>query len=558
MGCVKVCKDSIECDILVVGGGIGGLMAAIRGAEMGVKVVVAEKADTRRSGSGATGNDHFLCYIPEYHGDDMESIVHEVTDSLYGKWQDISILRVMMERSFDVVKMWDSYGILMRPHGEWEFNGHAMPGRPLIHLKYDGRNQKSILTKEAQKRGVKIINKMPIAELLTDQNGNVVGAMGVNIAEKEPQIVVFKAKAVILTAGNASRLYPGVSPAYLFNVAHCPGNTGSGQAMAFRAGACLVNLDIPYAHAGTKYFARCGKATWIGVLKDYYSTPIGPFVTKPSKEFGDVTADIWTSVFREKMANGTGPTFMDCSETAEEDLRYMFWGLECEGDSSVIDYMQKYNIDIRKHMVEFTQYEPMLIGRGIEIDQRGAASIPGLYAAGDLVGNFRSDISGAAVWGVIAVEYASEYIKNVDYADVEGHKLISEKVNFYGEMLNRNNGSNWHEANVALQQIMRDYAGNEVRSESLLCSGLKYLKDLRKYAIEQLKVANSHELMRALEVFDLMDMGELIMLCARERKETRENHKRSDYTFTNPLLNNMFQTIQKTEDGVMTEFRKRI
>ena len=70
--------------------------------------------------------------------------------------------------------------------------------------------------------------------------------------------------------------------------------------MGFRAGARLVNLDIPYVHAGPSMFQRCGKATWIGVLTDYYGKPVGPFVTKPTRELGDVTADIWQTVFREK------------------------------------------------------------------------------------------------------------------------------------------------------------------------------------------------------------------------------------------------------------------
>ena len=62
-------SDKIECcDVLVVGGGMGGLMAAIAAADGGASVLVAEKADTMRSGSGTTGNDHFVCYIPEVHG----------------------------------------------------------------------------------------------------------------------------------------------------------------------------------------------------------------------------------------------------------------------------------------------------------------------------------------------------------------------------------------------------------------------------------------------------------------------------------------------------------
>ena len=64
---IRISDEIKECDVLVVGGGIGGLMAAIAAAEGGAKVILAEKSDTRRSGSGATGNDHFNCYIPEYH-----------------------------------------------------------------------------------------------------------------------------------------------------------------------------------------------------------------------------------------------------------------------------------------------------------------------------------------------------------------------------------------------------------------------------------------------------------------------------------------------------------
>ena len=66
-----------QCDILIVGGGTAGLMAAIAAAERGAGVIVAEKADTRRSGGGATGNDHFGCYIPGYH-ESVEAYMHEL------------------------------------------------------------------------------------------------------------------------------------------------------------------------------------------------------------------------------------------------------------------------------------------------------------------------------------------------------------------------------------------------------------------------------------------------------------------------------------------------
>ena len=72
-------KAVLEADLAVVGGGIGGLMAAISAAEAGAeKVIVLEKAHVRRSGSGATGNDHFRCWIPEKHGPDYRVIMNEV------------------------------------------------------------------------------------------------------------------------------------------------------------------------------------------------------------------------------------------------------------------------------------------------------------------------------------------------------------------------------------------------------------------------------------------------------------------------------------------------
>ena len=79
----------LECDVLVAGGGVAGLMAAIAAAEEGAKVIVAEKANSKRSGSGATGNDHFLCYIPAVHGDDPSEFIREMEESQIGGNNDM-------------------------------------------------------------------------------------------------------------------------------------------------------------------------------------------------------------------------------------------------------------------------------------------------------------------------------------------------------------------------------------------------------------------------------------------------------------------------------------
>ena len=554
---LKIRKDPVQADVLIIGGGISGLQAAIAAGEKGAHVVVVEKADTRRSGCGATGNDHFMCYIPEYHGDDFQEILQEVCETLVGPKQDINIMTLMMRRSFELVQKWDSYGIDMKPTGKWNFEGHAMPGRRRYHLKYDGHNQKPVLTNKAKEFGAEILNKTAIAEILVKDN-KVVGAIGINTEFDQPELVVFQAKTVIIATGVTTRVYPGVNPAFVCNTSCCPADAG-GAAIAYRAGARMVNMDQPSLNAGPLQFARCGKATWIGVLTYADGKPVGPFVTKPTRELGDVTSDIWQTVFDEKMQDGSGPVYMNCSQTSEEDLAHMREAFVSEGDTCLNDYFDQYGIDLRKQMIEFGTYEYTIGGEGIDIDILCETTVDGLYASGDLTGNVRGDITSAAVFGQVAGENAADKCKNKEFVSVLDLPVIQEKIDEYNQMLNREAGAHWLEVNSSLQQIMEKYVSvKNVRSESLMKAGYKYLSDLKKYALEQLKAENSHELIRSLEVLDLLDIGIIMALCGENRKETRGVIKRVDYPFTNPLLNNKFQTITMTEDGEVLDFRDKI
>jgi succinate dehydrogenase/fumarate reductase flavoprotein subunit len=555
---IKIDKTPMETDLLVVGGGIAGLMAAISAADQGVNVTIAEKANTKRSGSGATGNDHFCCYIPEVHGDDIEPILWEDLHSLHGDFQDVSLAKKFLEQSFDRVLDWDSWGISMKPKGKWDFSGHAFPGRPRIFLKYAGHNQKEILTKEAKKRGVRIINHLPVIDVITKDN-DVIGAIGLNTRDDNPELKIFRTKSVLLSTGSATRLYPSTTPGWMFNIPFCPSDTGSGRAMAFRAGAKLINMEIPNRHAGPKYLARCGKATWIGVYRDPHGNPVGPFVKKPTKELGDITADVWNTVFTDMHRSGRGPVYIDCTTIDQKDLDYMMWGLIEEGNTGMLNYMKEEGIDVRKHRIEFRQYEPFLIGsRGIEIDINGETNVKGLYAAGDEVGNFRADISGAAIWGWIAGQSAAVRAREVNgFENAEESDLTEKRSQFLSGFMERESGPSWKESNLALQQIMNDYAGVEVRSETLLNAGLKYLRDLKKKVVDTMATENAHTLMRGLETLDLMECGEVIFMTALERKETRGMHKRSDFPFTNPLLQDKFLTIRQDKSETVIEWREK-
>ena len=555
---IAIQPEIITCDVLIMGGGIGGLMGAIAAADAGASVVVAEKSDTRRSGSGATGNDHFVVYIPEVHGD-FEDFMVELKYTQAGLNADEPILRKFASRTFEVCQDWHKWGINMRVGDQWTFEGHAYPGHMRTHLKYDGHDQKKILTRECLKRGVRIENHSPVTEFLTDDSGRIIGAVALDVSKDEPELKLFRCKAIITACGSTNRLYSSCTPAWMFNVAGCPAACGGGVGAAYRVGCTLVNLDIPGMPAGPKYFSRAGKGTWIGVLRDINGKNIGPYVDVPSREHGDITSDVWPGVFRDKMKSGDGPVYIDCTDISEEEMQYLYWAFTCEGDTSLVDAMNKQGIDLRNKMVEFGSYECTLLGRGLQIDENAATNVPGLYGVGDHVGNFLSHISGAATMGRVAGEAAVVYAAEVPQAEEDAilsHPTVMDRQKVYSAMMEREEGASWKELNIIVNQLMDDYCPVfEVRSESKFEAGAGYFKDLRAYSRDAVKCSNAHELMRACEALDLLDIGEAVLLSARERKETRGNHIRPDFPFTNPLLTNHFVMITKTEDGAKVEIR---
>jgi succinate dehydrogenase/fumarate reductase flavoprotein subunit len=252
--------DRMSADVLCVGGGIACLMAAIRAADRGAKVIVVDKSNTLTSGSGGLGNDHFICYIPEIHGNDIRPIIRAVQGSVAGSMRHVDLTRAWLERTYETVKLWDSWGIPMKYEGRYEFAGHVIPGKPKIFLHYNGKHQKAVLTREALKRGVKIVNRVMVFELLGD--GSIAGALGIDT--REERLIVFQAKSVVLGTGRCSRLYRPPVPGLLFNVAFSPNGSGDGMAMAYRVGAGLGNIEITGRWAGPRYLARCGKASWVG------------------------------------------------------------------------------------------------------------------------------------------------------------------------------------------------------------------------------------------------------------------------------------------------------
>jgi succinate dehydrogenase/fumarate reductase flavoprotein subunit len=538
----------IECDVLCVGGGIAGLMAAIRASELGANVVVAEKGNAHYSGCGRRGNDHFETWIPEVHGSDKERFIDELLKTAKGEILiGRDILRAQFGKAFEIVQLWDEWGIPMRREGTWEFAGHAFPGRMMTHIKYEGRFQKTVLVQQARKRGATIMNRIMVNDLLR-AGDRVVGAVGVHTREDE--VYVFRAKVVILGTGKCSRLYQGLTPGMMFNDGHGGVQTGDGRAMAYRAGAELMNVEMPQRHIGPKYFAKFGQATWVGVLRDAEGKPVGPFVSEPDRRYGDIVMEVNKLAPEQYGERGQGPVYMDCTGISDSDAAYMrHWHIH-EGNISLVNHMDDEGIDPQKHPIEFSTY-PLRGGGLIVANEKAETSIPGLYAAGD---EAMGDISAAATFGWISGDNAALYAQSIEFGDVEtARPTVIALESRIDDLRGRVNGPDWEEANIALQQVMTDYAG-KVRNEARLLQGLAHLRRLRQKVDTEMMARNQHELGRCLEVDNLFDVGQLTFLAALDRKESRGLHNRPDYPFTNPLLNQA-HIVRREGERPVTDWR---
>lgn len=572
-------NKTLECDVLVIGGGTSGMMAAIYAAKAGASVILAEKANTRRSGAGATGNDHFQCYIPEVHGsleDFMKLYMHDRPGP--GPCKDMDLIMAFVKGSFDLVKDWEAWGVPMRPHGYWEFTGHCLPWILGTHLKYEGVDQKPVFTREALKAGVKILNRHPAMDVITDDHGAVCGAVCLDLTTEEPKMQLIRCKSAILcTAKGAFLNASDRSMGPVINEAQPFTNTGDGVGIAYRAGARIINARVSGkverdGIGATRYMSRGGTRTWVGVYTDINGTPYAPMgtettydvlnpgapgeahtITWPDYKTGEYTQYIPENKMKQAYAKGQ-PVFMNFSYNTKEDTEYMKWALVHEGQGAMLDHLADEGFDFERHMIEFNQG---INGGGYpggpDVNGRGETTVKGLYAAGEAMGNLMPGLSPAAVIGRVAGENAAAYSKTVELGPIEDRPVVAEDEALLNKLLSNpvsSESPTYQEARAAIQQIMLNYCASGVVSEELFEVGLQHLRRLRK-KMEGMQAGTVHDLMNCVAVLNIAESAELTMEAGRARKESRGPIKYVNYPEIDHQYDNKYFAYQKV-DGKLT------
>ncbi|MDY6825912.1 MAG: FAD-binding protein [Bacillota bacterium] len=542
------------CDVLVVGGGVAGMMAAIRAAEGGAKVIVAEKANTIRSGSAMMGVDHFRSYIPEYHGDfsEFKKALGKGQDAASFATKSTEYLKTVFENSALLVKKWEEWGIPIKYHGKYHFAGHTFPGDdPKMGgwLKISGMNIKPVLTEQSLNRSVEIVNRVMVFDLLKNKDNKVVGAMALHT--RENIMVIFEANAVILSTGCVTGLYPNPTRAGYFNTCYPFLHSGDGRIMAYRAGAELADLELTRRHAGPKYLIKAGQASWVGVLRDREGNTVGPFLDKPDARYGDMTVEVNKEIFEEYRNQGKGPIYMDMSGITDKDYEEMLHYLSNQSGTAFLEHFKQTGVNLRNAAVEFTTFEHA-VSNGIQFNHRGETGVNGLYAAGD---ESRGGLGLAATIGWKTGEHVAESVRSISSPGISGaESLIDDSIRLVKDIRTREVGACWQEAYAVLQQITNDYCGS-VRSQSILEAGLDFLEKMKIRTRDTLKANDAHELMYCMQALNLMDLAELLFVAALDRKETRALHKRPDYPLTNPLLTGKKHIIKQKNGTPVTEWR---
>ena len=569
----------LQAEVVVLGGGIAGCMAAIAAAKRGQSVILVEKGATKRSGAGGSGCDHWESAATNpCSGVTPEELVKAMLDDNDGFNNGIS-------HYIECREGWDHLQEIERMGGkirdtEDEFAGAEFRDeKTKLMFAYDYKNKftiriwgttfKPAMEKELRRLGVKIVDRVMVTSLLTE-GGRVgarcVGATGVHTRTGE--FYVFSGKAMIIAMSRPARVW-------LFSAAH-PGlcefrplqTIGDGHAMGWRIGAEFNMMEksvrAEFSAAGRSfppYSAGNNHNTWypasmidaegreipyadrdgniLGTVSERFRPAKGQryFLKGGNIEQAKYEYDGPETLPYEKLSRMGYklPFYTDLSLMPELE-RKVIWGMMVgqEGKTNVPVYRNftEQGFDPEKDVLqcygtgwtsaEFLPQERQLFGMpgGFMNDWDLMTNIPGLFAAGDSL--FSSNCFGhAASTGSYAGRKAAAYAEGeAGFGELDEDQIAAEIKRVYAPLYaDPVNGISWKELNEAIAKAMQNYCGEQKRDE-LLKSGAELLAHYEKDIAPFAYAANPHELMRLLEVFDILTVAQIIINACLARHQS--------------------------------------
>lgn len=507
--------EKLNTDILIIGGGTAGCYAALTIAEKSpdTKVIIAEKANIKRSGCLAAGVNALNAYITKGHTPDFY-VDYAVKDAHGIAREDL--LLSMSEQLNEVTAKMESLGlvILKDENGEYISRGNR-------NLKINGENFKPLLADAvAEQSDITVINNLNIIDYITN-NGRVTGAYGNSI--KEEKLYFISSKATIICTGGAAGLYKPNHPDFSrHKMWYCPFNTGAGYAMGIRAGAEMTTFEMRFIAlrckdtiAPTGTLAQGVGAKQVNSLGDVYEDKYG--LTTSQR--------VWGTVAENKA--GRGPCFLKSDGITREQARDLEKAYLNMAPSQTLKWVARGK-SADEENVEIEGTEPYIVGghtaSGYWINNNRKTTLDGLYAAGDVAGGCpQKYVTGALAEGKIAALSAVESIKDKENEIISELliKAVSEKAEHY---LSNKGGLTSEGLELQMQDIMDKYAGGistyYAFTEKSLNTAEKKIKELIELS-KSVSCTDMHDLTHFLEVRERLTVCLSVIAHLGARKETR-------------------------------------
>jgi succinate dehydrogenase/fumarate reductase flavoprotein subunit len=531
----------VETDVLVVGGGGAACFAAVHAKKKNVKVALVCKGTVGKSGNTLLIGGGLQCDGPGATEIGEAGSPEETKEKLF---REIVIEGFYLGNQ-KLIDVWcRDAAASVKELIDWGYRYNFNP--PGSFRQASSGEQSRALAAGVRKNEIERFEDVMLLDILTE-NGKCVGAMGLDVNTGD--LIVFKSKAVVLATSGWGSLWPLNS--------NCDGNTGDGQAMAFRVGVELAGMEKFTWNPGVILWPPKHRGSIFGYILGFHldtmmvdnkGQDVLKFYDPKIVEIASNTEfnkNIWSLAEARTVAAGRGSprggVYLSCRHIPQNIFDAKVNRLFPTGKWQGEDFTDLLEVLRRGEAVEIVSMAHYAEG-GISINEKCETNLPGLYAAGECAaGPFGANrvcdaTTEMIVFGGVAGDSAAEYSKTVESVEVDKEQVEALKKK-YEAPLERKEGITPMEIRKKIQRIATDYVGI-IKNGADLEKALEEIEKLKPVLQEMYMPFKSKrynlDWVAALEAENMLTCLEATVKSALMRTESRGVFYRLDYPKTDP------------------------
>lgn len=543
----------LEHDVLVVGAGLAGMRAALAAHELGANVGVISKVHPVRSHSNAAQGGINAALTDR--GDDWED---HAFDTIKGSdyLGDQDAIEVMCREAGDEIITMEHMGVIFNRDDEGRLGTRAFGGqrkaRTFFVSDFTGQAMLHVLYEQLMKSEIRVYEEWFVLSLIVEE-GQCCGVVAIEISTG--RVYVIRAKTVILCTGGLGRLFEPSTNALIV--------TGDGIALAYRAGAPLMDMEMIQYHPTTLKGS--------GVLISEGARGEGAYLLNGKGErFMERYAPNMMELASRDVVSRSEQTEIDEGRGLDGsvllDCRHLGDDLIKERLSQIYEIGLDFaGIDITKEPIPIQPGMHYIMG-GIKTDVDGKTNVPGLYAAGECAnvsvhGGNRlgaNSLLDTVVFGRRTGHHAARLAQESSYlvSNVETYTVRAEDS--LRELFGREDtGQRWSKIRLDLGTVMDRCFGvfrDEAGMQSALQSLTGYREAYKSVTLHDRGRVFNTDLIFTLELGFMLDCAEGIALSGLERKESRGAHSRRDFPTRDDENWLKHVLVTRTPNGPETSF----